>query len=405
MVLFAISAPAGRARKDHGPEADKHIAGSSAGAPEEALAEGSLVAVPFVTLTAKDCDPRQAGPPPPAALTDRLVEVEVPEGSLPGCTLAVPVGRGARLEVALPEHATVGDTVQVCQRADGSWRVSKKATRFSFVMPEGGRPGDSMRLDRGPDGFPMAFQVPQDAWPGDIITLYLTREREWDVVGKRRVDTPDRTPLFYGQNDWDELASCYKEVLGTVRARVRSSRALAGGGEGTVRVSVPLCGRFAEYAVLGNFVSEHLLGMPGVTGGSILATGTDDQHLVDWAKAHRWFGKHLPRIQLETYAVDLSQDSLPEADITIVVHPEVTKGGAWFPTIGSIIRSRARGGLAFFATFYRCEADTVVNMVRMYAGAGTCAEVVGNPWYSRGEVPTYPPMRYLVIVYDEHVTN
>jgi hypothetical protein len=283
------------------------------------------------------------------------------------------------------------------QRADGSWRVSRKVAEFSFVMSNGA-PGSSMKLHSGPDGFPMVFTVPQHAEAGDIINLELANGTEWGFKSTRKVGTPvEELPLF-GQHAAQGLAGCYEEILNVVRARVKSQGKLTMSNRGVVRVNVPLCGRFSEYAVLGNFVAKHLLTMPGVSGARIVAADVNNDFILDWAMASRWFSKLQTKIELDCHAMDFLQDSLPKADITIALHPEVTKGGEWFPIVGSIIQSRSSGGVAVFATFYRVEAETVVNMVHMYKDDGTAVEIIENPWYASNEAPPYPPMRYLVVV-------
>mmetsp|Transcript_101068 Transcript_101068/g.286430 ORF Transcript_101068/g.286430 Transcript_101068/m.286430 type:complete len:435 (+) Transcript_101068:25-1329(+) len=393
----------GRAGKDQRPKppetADGPPGGSERDEPARTVVKEKLVPIPQVTLTADDYDPLQPGPPSTAAPTDRLVEFGVPAGTLPGCTLVVPL-TNETVKVTLPEHVRAGDPIHMCQRADGSWRISRKASKFSLVVPDCA-PGDTVRLQKGPDGFPISLEIPKNSEPGDILRLKRDKGTTWVFDGVQRVQTPVKEPAAYDLRNEQDLAGSYREMLNVLHAKIQSLKKLTMSESGVLRMNVPFCGRFYEYAVLGSFVATNLLTLPGVAGARVVATELNDDYVISWAMAQRWFNAYQPGVQLEIYAMDLSQDPLPNADITIAVHPEVTKGGHWFPIIGSILRSGARGGLVLFATFYMAEAETLVNMVHMYANDGTYVEVIENPWYTKNELPSYPPMRYLVVVSSE----
>lgn len=244
----------------------------------------------------------------------------------------------------------------------------------------------------------MTFEVPQNAEAGDIISFQRKSGTEWVFDGTTRVRTPIKEPTYYDHNTQTGLAGAYKEVLNFLHTKIRSMRKLTMTEDAIMRVNVPFCGHFYEYAVLGNFVADSILTLPGVKGGRIVATELSDEYSIDWAMAHRWFKAFQPSIQLEVYTMDLAQDPLPTADVTIAIHPEVTKGGAWFPIISSVIRSGSGGGLCLFACFYMAEAETVVNMVHMYADNDTYVEVIENPFYTQNEIPDYPPICLLLLL-------
>jgi len=128
-----------------------------------------------------------------------------------------------------------------------------------------------------------------------------------------------------------------------------------------------------------------------------LATEVSDSYLYDWAIAEKWFQGTHPQIQLQANVKDLAEDPLPEAGLTVGIHPEVTCGGCWFQIIGSTLRSGA-GGLCVFATFYDYELQTLLNMVDMYKGDGSTVEVLENPYYQTSERPAPPPMCHVVLV-------
>ena len=67
--------------------------------------------------------------------------------------------------------------------------------------------------------------------------------------------------------------------------------------DGMLIVNVPFCGRFQEYAMLGHFLAEHCLSLPGVRGAKIFATDTSDKCHFEWAVAQRWFSEFYPTIE------------------------------------------------------------------------------------------------------------
>merc|ERR1712232_1437051 len=131
--------------------------------------------------------------------------------------------------------------------------------------------------------------------------------------------------------------------------------------------------------------------MGDVRGIDILASEVSDAYSFPWAVASRWFSKIHPQIRLRMCVRDLAITALPIAGLTLAIHPEVTKGGCWFPIVGSVIRSN--GGLCVFATFYEEEMQTVLNMVDMYAVEDTEVEVLENPYYMTATKEN-PDMRY-----------
>ena len=68
--------------------------------------------------------------------------------------------------------------------------------------------------------------------------------------------------------------------------------------DGMLVVNVPFCGRFQEYAILGNFLAEHCLPLPGVRGIKIFAADSLDKYYYDWAIAKRWFAEFHPQIEV-----------------------------------------------------------------------------------------------------------
>lgn len=124
--------------------------------------------------------------------------------------------------------------------------------------------------------------------------------------------------------------------------------------------------------------------MPGVEDIEVLATELFDHYAFPWAALQRWSRHAHPRIKLRTRLQDLAADPLPDAGLTLAMHPEATKGGAWFPIIGSIINS-TRAGVCVFAMFYDHELQTVLNMVDMYSAEGSNVDVAENPYYASHE--------------------
>merc|ERR1711933_129407 len=156
--------------------------------------------------------------------------------------------------------------------------------------------------------------------------------------------------------------------------------------DGVLQVNVPFCGRFQEYVQLCDFVAEHCLSRPGIRKAIIFGTEALDTYYYDWGLAQKWCSKVHPQIELNICVRDLSEDPLPMAGLTIGIHPEVTKGGYWFPIIGSLVKSTI-GGLCLFATFYEDEMQTIINMINMYKSENSKVEVINNPYYDVHPTP------------------
>eukprot|EP00927_Polykrikos_kofoidii_P037210 TRINITY_DN31376_c0_g1_i1.p1 TRINITY_DN31376_c0_g1~~TRINITY_DN31376_c0_g1_i1.p1 ORF type:complete len:374 (-),score=55.32 TRINITY_DN31376_c0_g1_i1:129-1250(-) len=352
------------------------------------------VEIPMTVLTAADCDPALREPPPQdVTLLERVLEFQVPPGSVPGCRLELMLG-DEKLTVVMPDLAVEGDWLCVRQRSDGSWRVGRKATSFGFALPEWA-PGEKHSLP-GPDGNHLGFVVPEGLDPGDVMIFRREGQNPWSFHSAEKLPEFNESPPLL-----KTVAGPYVAILELLENRGILGK-LPVDEDGILQVSIPFCGRFHEHGVLANFLSKQCSSLEGVVGANILATEVIDSYSLDWAVASRWCKRMHSDVTLETSVHDLSADSLPEASLVVGIHPEVTKGGGWFRIIGSILQS-GRKGLCLFTTFFDFEMKTLLNMVDMYKEEDAIVEVVENPYYDNHEKPQFPPMRYLVLVSNSQV--
>lgn len=295
------------------------------------------------------------------------------------------------MEIPLPEGAVAGDVLSLTHWPDRTWKVKRQSTTFAFVLPEC-QVGDVLKREV-PDGTVLSFVVPEGLEPGELVTLTL-QEDEWALDKVYVLPDTEAVP-----QQSESIVGPYVAALGVIRESGHLSR-LPMDSNGILQVSVPFCGRFQEYALLGSFLAEACLPLPGVKGIRVLGTEFLDRYYYDWAVAQKWYREHQPQLQLHLCVRDLAENPLPHAALTIGLHPEVTKGGCWFAIVGSVVRS-TRGGLCLFATFFEDEVQTVLNMIDMYKSEGTTVEVVANPYYGNGaglEGGVSPRMCHLILV-------
>eukprot|EP00931_Biecheleriopsis_adriatica_P107244 TRINITY_DN81595_c0_g1_i1.p1 TRINITY_DN81595_c0_g1~~TRINITY_DN81595_c0_g1_i1.p1 ORF type:complete len:377 (+),score=81.76 TRINITY_DN81595_c0_g1_i1:36-1166(+) len=344
------------------------------------------IPIPVEVLTAADCPDRWAGLPSASPLTGKCISFKVPDGSVPGCILKVPTAEGT-VDAALPETCSVGDPMVIMQREDLSWRASRKTTKLSFRLPR--RPPGTQLAFRVADGSKVVFAVPEHLEPGTLVVLKRDADGgPWSYEGSQMLPAFTTTPW---QPEW--ATGQYRCILQTLKDRgyTKNLPSL----HGALRVSVPFCGNFNEYATLGSFLAEHCL--QGLDSAEIFGLELSETCALNWAIAQQWFENTHPNIALEIRCGDLAEEVLPPADLTIGIHPEVTKGGCWFRIIGSIVRSSV-GGICVFATFYEVEMKTLVNMIDMHKVEGTTVEVMENPFYENHEKPPHAPMSYIIVV-------
>jgi len=350
------------------------------------------VQIPIQILTADDCDERWKSLPQYSALTTRCIEFKIPAKSPAGCVLMIPVKNGevkAEVKWTMPEFLSEGDTINMRQREDGSWKMVKKATSFSFCLPSCCQPGDEVK-SIAPDGTALMMNVPEGVNPGDMIALKRHSEGGWAF------DKVEYLPAVDDVTDNESWSSGpYPDILELLKDRAYLQN-LPVDDNGILHINVPFCGRFQEHRVFGNFAADHLLTLPGVNGVRIYAMEINERYY-DWAIAQCWLEKYHPKITLVACVADLAEDPLPDAGFSLGIHPEVTKGGYWFGIIGSILRSSSKG-LCVFSTFYEVEMKTLVNMIDMFKDDDTSVKVIENPYYEANERPRHPAMRYIIVV-------
>ena len=314
-------------------------------------------------ITAGHCAPEWSRLPQLSPLTERWVEYEVPDGSVPGCILEVPIEEGV-IRVPCPPRTVGGDMICVTQREDGTWRHARQTAEFTFQLPPC-LPGDTLKLT-APDGSALSFEVPQTVQPEAMVCLERLGT-DWAVKATHPLPEFDAAPVQPNRPDQ------YQNLL-MVLLQNGYINTLRGSPAGTLHINVPFCGKFSEYPSLCNFVEEHILTLSGVH--KVVITGADvvDVHSKDWAVAQRWASRVHPQIKLHIRTADLAQDALPISDFVIGLHPEVTHGQYWFQIIGSIVRG-CTGGLCVFATYFENEMKTLLNMIAMYKSESANVEV------------------------------
>ena len=372
--------------------ADVNMAGT-----EHIKAKLCKIEVPQVVLGKDDCDASLPVPNPgtwaeccslPQPL--RRLTFPVPMGSEEGCILNIPLQDG-QLSKELPRGLSAGETALVVQRPDGQWRVLRKPKYFAFLLPAGATAGTAVKQQL-PDGTFLHFDVPEGVGPGHLVELQSSGN-SWQlkqVVELTEVQRiPAQTPTIRGPF-LAALEFLHAQGLSLVPADA----------DGMLVVNVPFCGRFQEYAMLGNFLAEHCLKMPGIKGVRVFAADSSDAYYYEWAVAKRWFAEFHPEIEVHLQVQDLQMDPLPRAGLTIALHPEVTRGGSWFQIMGSVIKA-SQGGVCLFAAFFQDEVATLMNMMDMYDETSREKQLVENAhWKSpvKGEQPPSKRMNFLVLV-------
>jgi len=192
---------------------------------------------------------------------------------------------------------------------------------------------------------------------------------------------------------------CYEEFKGpfTEILQFLATQGLIQGlpldSQGQLHVSVPFCGSFIECAILSQWLASNFLNKPLVRGVHVLGTElkTDETHL--WDLKERWVAETFPGMQLTLKQTDLVVDALPEAGLTIGIHPEVTRGAPWDKIIANLLRS-TRGGVVLLAHFFQEEAQAAVDMC---AAEGVECQVFENQYYSGRSLPDSPWMRFFLV--------
>jgi len=271
------------------------------------------------------------------------------------------------------------------QRSDDTWRIVRKTTQFSFLIPENSTPGVQLRLHL-PDGHPLVFTVSEGMEPGMLVSLKSTQSDDWALEKVSRLPDPLK-PVPVN----DTVRGPYEELLQVI-ARGERLNKLPRDVDGTLKINVPFCGLFREHAILGDFLDQHCDFKVDILGADSCM-----EFACDLAISERCFQYRFQKSRLVTRLMDLSQDALPDAGLVMGIHPEVTKGGAWFQIVASALNC-GRAGLTVFATFYECEMQTILNMVEMFTGDKERAEVIENPYYKEHDLPEPPPMRYIIMV-------
>eukprot|EP00928_Gymnodinium_smaydae_P026624 TRINITY_DN20846_c0_g2_i2.p1 TRINITY_DN20846_c0_g2~~TRINITY_DN20846_c0_g2_i2.p1 ORF type:complete len:676 (-),score=157.92 TRINITY_DN20846_c0_g2_i2:13-2040(-) len=394
LVLVTSPALLSGAGQTNGATKAQQSGQENAGAKQVVRTIERKVQVPIRVLTAKDCDTSRPLPLPEddssRAHADAF-EFALPAGTEAGDILDIPLKGGEVVHVRAPVSASPGDRVRISKRGDGSWRILKAPTRCAFVLPERpAAPEEKLRFN-APDGKVVALAFPEHARPGDMIQLQRVG-MSWTFDGLKVLPSVSEIP----RRPQTTRTGPLQGILDLLRSRGLLSR-LPVDEAGTLHVSVPFCGALAEYQLLGDFLAEHCLGLPAVRAVRVIATEVAESYHYDWHVAARWMASVHPQVRLETRVCDLAEEALPEAGLTLGIHPEVTWGGCWFQIIGSILRSGARGVCAF-ATFYDCEMQSLINMVDMYKSEGSEVDHVENPYYDNAPKPEPPPMRHVVLV-------
>merc|ERR1712039_585411 len=87
-----------------------------------------------------------------------------------------------------------------------------------------------------------------------------------------------------------------------------------------------------------------------------------------------------PLIQLELQQSDLAVDALPEAGLTLGMHPGPLHRGPWRRIVSNVVKSVARSGVCIFAHFFKREAKVVANWS---VENGLDTQIYCNPYYRR----------------------
>jgi len=239
------------------------------------------VEIPTEPLCADHCDKTLIVPSPLPEGTDVTLPVEnraivsiiVPTGSPPGCTLSVAVGEnGENVNFKLPPTAISGDEVYLIQRVDMSWHAAKRTTEYSYLLPECS-PGDELTAVL-PDSQQMRFAVPPGQKAGDVLNFTLV-DGVWAIKSASILPEAVRTPSTI-----ESVHGPLADALNVIRDRGLLAK-LPVDSSGILHISLPFCGGLSEYALLGNFIADNCLTVPGIQGARILAT-VCDRYSFNW---------------------------------------------------------------------------------------------------------------------------
>jgi len=116
-------------------------------------------------------------PQPAATAAPGMIEIQVPEGAVPGATLEFQLDDGRTLDVTVPEGARAGDRLQVpTDAADAPPpppavpRQTGTAESIEIQVPEGAVPGSTLEFTLD-DGRTIDITVPEGARAGDRLEV------------------------------------------------------------------------------------------------------------------------------------------------------------------------------------------------------------------------------------------
>jgi len=348
--------------------------------------------IPSRVLTAADCDSARPLPPKLSEVPQwgaRRFEIKLSRDCGPGDVIKVDLGGGQeQISIKVLEDFVGGETACISQWPCETWRIAKSRGRTSAILPTGFF-GGRTKLDTAL-GLSLSLEVPEDAKPGDLL-IFKRCAADWQLEEVRVLPEIAEIPAQ------SFCSGPYCALLGLLRSKDLLELLPLDGNE-HLHVNVPFCGKFREHVLLTDFLTTSVITRCKAKRVSVWASDLCDRYLYDWAIAEKWVHHTHPQCDMKIKVQDLAEEGLPEAGLTVAIHPEVTWGGVWFQIIGSILRS-SHNGLCVFAVFYDFELKTLLNMIDMYKPSGCVVEAISNPYYETHELSPSPMIRHVVLVF------
>merc|ERR1719229_291798 len=182
---------------------------------------------------------------------------------------------------------------------------------FSFLV-ERRCAGDTIKV-RGPESNMLSFTVPEGLdSEGELICL-KRKGGAWSFESSRPLPRFVEDPIVV-----PSLSGPYRHILEILLTRGYFDK-LPLSEEGVLQVSVPFCGRFSEYPLLGDFLAEHAGKRVGATATEVFGTEVSGAYAQKWAEAERWCTRVHPQVlQMSVRIMDLAEDPLPGAGLVLL---------------------------------------------------------------------------------------
>mmetsp|Transcript_60817 Transcript_60817/g.144922 ORF Transcript_60817/g.144922 Transcript_60817/m.144922 type:complete len:248 (+) Transcript_60817:40-783(+) len=158
--------------------------------------------------------------------------------------------------------------------------------------------------------------------------------------------------------------------------------------QGVLAVNVPFCAGFVECPILLRWLQRLMERCPAITRINVLAVDLDKDFERAWQQKMEWAAKQYPNISLQLRPANLLQETLPEAGLTLCMHPgPITEQASdpWPQIMTTVLKAVATNGFCVFAVFSQHELRAVVKTCSDCAMTTTAT--TPNPYYETHPAP------------------